>query len=82
VKPTRDDALVDLLDRLLDKGALLTVDVIISVGGVPLIGLSLKAALASMETMLDYGMMEAWDKQTREWYSSHKKLEKDATVKP
>jgi len=48
VKPTRDDALVDLLDRLLDKGALLTVDVIISVGGVPLIGLSLKAALASM----------------------------------
>lgn len=82
MKPTRDDALVDLLDRLLDKGALLTVDVIISVGGVPLIGLSLKAALASMETMLDYGMMEAWDSQTREWYSSHKELEKDATVKP
>jgi len=32
--------------------------------------------------MLDYGMMEAWDSQTREWYSSHKELEKDATVKP
>jgi hypothetical protein len=44
--------------------------VIISVAGVPLIGLSLKAALASMETMLEYGIMEDWDKQSRDSYVS------------
>jgi len=60
---------VDLLDRLLDKGMILNADLIISVAGVPLIGISLKAALASIETMLDYGMMEAWDQSIRDWYT-------------
>ena len=60
---------MDLLDRLLDKGTILNADLIISVAGVPLIGISLKAALASIETMLDYGMMEAWDQSIRDWYT-------------
>ncbi|MFA4956160.1 MAG: gas vesicle protein [Candidatus Methanoperedens sp.] len=68
MKPQRDNTLVDLLDRMLNKGIILNADVIISVAGVPLIGITLKAALASIETMLDYGMMEAWDESTREWY--------------
>ncbi|MCG2735931.1 MAG: gas vesicle protein, partial [Candidatus Methanoperedenaceae archaeon] len=61
MKPERENNFVDLLDRLLNKGLVLNADLIISVAGVPLIGISLKAALASIETMLDYGMMEAWD---------------------
>lgn len=69
MKPQRENALVDLLDRLLNKGLVLNADVIISVAGVPLIGINLKAAIAGIETMLDYGMMEAWDKSTREWYT-------------
>jgi len=69
MKPTRECTLVDLLDKILDKGVLINADVIISVAGVPLIGLSLRAALAGMETMLDYGMMEAWDKSVREYYA-------------
>jgi hypothetical protein len=69
MKPQRENTLVDLLDRMLNKGIILNADLIISVAGVPLIGVSLKAALASIETMLDYGMMEAWDKSTREWYN-------------
>jgi hypothetical protein len=68
MKPERENNLVDLLDRLLKKGIILNADLIISVAGVPLIGINLKAALASIETMLDYGMMEAWDESTREWY--------------
>lgn len=68
MKPQRDSTLVDLLDRMLNKGIILNADVIISVAGVPLIGITLKAALASIETMLDYGMIEAWDENTREWY--------------
>jgi len=69
MKPERENDLVDLLDRLLNKGLVLNADLIISVAGVPLIGINLKAALASIETMLDYGMMEAWDQSTREWYA-------------
>jgi len=68
MKPERDYGLVDILDRLLNKGLILNADLIITVAGIPLIGLSLKAALASIETMLDYGMLEAWDRETREWY--------------
>ncbi len=71
MKPERENDLVDLLDRLLNKGLILNADLIISVAGVPLIGISLKAALASIETMIDYGMMEAWDKNTREWYANN-----------
>jgi hypothetical protein len=67
MKPERENNLVDLLDRLLNKGIILNADLIISVAGVPLIGINLKAALAIIETMLDYGMMEAWDESTREW---------------
>ena len=70
MKPERDYGLVDILDRLLNKGVILNADLIITVAGVPLIGLSLKAALASIETMLDYGMLEAWDRETRNWYKN------------
>ncbi len=65
MKPERENTLVELLDRLLNKGLILNADVIISVAGVPLIGISLKAAIASIETMLEYGMMEAWDEKVR-----------------
>jgi hypothetical protein len=35
-----------------------------------MIGVNLRAVLASMETMVDYGMMEdCVDKATREWYA-------------
>ena len=57
--------LVDLLDRVLDKGIVIHADMIISVAGIPLIGVNLKAALAGMETMLKYGMMEEWDASIR-----------------
>ena len=59
----------DVLDKLLNKGLVLNADLIISVAGIPLLGVNLRAAIAGMETMLEYGMMEAWDKSTREWYT-------------
>ncbi len=69
MEPMRDSraTLVDLLDRVLDKGLVLYADVIISVAGVPLIGVNLRAALAGMETMLEYGMMRDWDESIRGW---------------
>ena len=63
--PWRRATLVDLLDRLLDKGLVLKADIIISMAGIPLIGVNLTAAIAGIETMLQYGMMNEWDEQTR-----------------
>lgn len=57
--------LTDVLDRLLDKGLIVNADIVISVAGVPLVGVVLRAAVAGMETMLAYGMMENWDRSTR-----------------
>jgi hypothetical protein len=82
MKPTKDGecTLVDLLDRILDKGIILSADVIIHVAGVPLIGINLRAALAGIETMLDYGMLEAWDESTREWYAKEYADRKEAPL--
>lgn len=67
MEPTRNSALVDLIDRILVKGVILQADLIITVSGIPLIGVNLKAAIAGMKTMLDYGMMEAWDEKIRRY---------------
>lgn len=50
--------LVDLLDRILEKGLVLNADLVISLAGVPLIAVSLNAAIASVETMQRYGLMK------------------------
>lgn len=71
MEPTRNSALVDLVDRILVKGVILQADLVISVSGVPLIGVNLKAAIAGMKTMLDYGMMEAWDQKIRSYALEH-----------
>jgi len=67
MEPRRDRhaTLIDLLDRVLDKGLVINADIIISVAGIPLLGVNLRAALAGMETMLKYGMMKDWDELTR-----------------
>ncbi|MFC2000255.1 gas vesicle protein GvpJ [Chloroflexota bacterium] len=57
----------DFLERILDKGMVIHADLIVSLAGVPLVGVSLKAAIAGMETMLKYGMLVDWDEKTRDW---------------
>ncbi|MBU4186438.1 MAG: gas vesicle protein [Proteobacteria bacterium] len=70
--------LVDLLDRVLDKGLIIHADVIVSVAGIPLIGVNLRAALAGMETMLKYGIMQSWDERTRAWEREHRSKKKSS----
>lgn len=67
MKPTRtgDDALVDLVDVILEEGVVLQADVIISVAEVPLVGLKLRAALAGMETMTEYGLFVDWEERIK-----------------
>lgn len=50
--------MIDLLDRVLDKGLILDADLIISLAGVPLIAVSLRTAIAGVETMARYGLMK------------------------
>lgn len=73
--------LVDLLDRVLDKGLVIHADLIVSVAGIPLIGVNLRAALAGMETMLKYGVMQAWDERTRAWERDYRGKKKSALIK-
>lgn len=48
---TRDVTLLELVDRLLDRGVVLTGDITISVADVDLIVLGLRLVLASVERM-------------------------------
>jgi hypothetical protein len=43
----------------------------VSVAGIPLIGVNLRAAIAGMETMLRYGLMRDWDERIRDWERKH-----------
>lgn len=63
--------LVDLLDRALDKGVVISADLVVSVAGIPLVGVNLRAAVAGMETMLRYGLMRDWDERIRDWEGKH-----------
>lgn len=48
--------LVDVIDRVLDKGLVINADICVSVAGVELLGIKVRAALASFETAARYGL--------------------------
>lgn len=73
MEPTADseDVIVDLLDVLLQKGVVLEADVVIGIADIPLVGIKLRAAIAGLTTMREYGMFEEWDLQQRRQRRSH-----------
>ena len=48
--------LADIIDRVLDKGLVINADIAVSVVGVELLGIQIRAALASFETAARYGL--------------------------
>ncbi|PFG39366.1 gas vesicle protein GvpA/GvpJ/GvpM family [Georgenia soli] len=52
----RDGSLVHVIETLLDKGLVLNADIMVSVAGVELLGIRIRAALASFETAAKYGL--------------------------
>jgi hypothetical protein len=54
-RPDDDVYLVDLLDRLLAGGVVLTAEVTISLAGVDLVHISLRALIASAATLAEVG---------------------------
>lgn len=67
MEPHRDpDAtLDDLLASVLEKGIVVRLELVVGVAGIPLIGVDLHAAVAAIETMLDHGIFEALDTDSR-----------------
>jgi len=56
--PEKDDSsgLAGAIDRILDKGLVINADITIDVSGVELLGIKIRAALASFETAAKYGL--------------------------
>jgi gas vesicle structural protein len=48
--------LADVIDKILDKGLVINADICVSVAGVELLGIKIRAALASFETAAKYGL--------------------------
>lgn len=49
-------SLADAIERILDKGLVINADICISVAGTELLGIKIRAALASFETAALYGL--------------------------
>ena len=58
MKPEKEEtnSLADVIDRLLDKGLVINADIAISLAGTELLGIKIRAALASFETAARYGL--------------------------
>jgi len=55
--PTREgDSLADVVEMLLDKGIVINADIAVSVGETELLGVHIRAAIASFETAAEYGL--------------------------
>ena len=50
------EGLAGAIDRILDKGLVINADITVSVAGVELLGIKVRAALASFETAAKYGL--------------------------
>jgi ribosomal protein L37AE/L43A len=55
-KENSSGGLADAIDRILDKGLVINADIAVSVAGVELLGIKIRAALASFETAAKYGL--------------------------
>jgi len=62
---------IDLLDRILDKGVVINGDITISIVGVDLLSLKINLVIASLETAKRYGLKLPWE----QWEKDRKQLE-------
>jgi len=58
--------IIDLIDRILDKGVVINGDITVSVVGVDLLSLKINLVIASLETAKRYGIKLPWEKWERE----------------
>lgn len=53
---------LDLLDRILDKGMVINGDITLAIAGVDLLSLKINLVIASLETAKRYGIPLPWEK--------------------
>ena len=58
--------IIDLIDRILDKGVVINGDITVSIVGVDLLSLKINLVIASLETAKRYGMKLPWEKWDKE----------------
>ncbi|MFI8952495.1 gas vesicle protein [Streptomyces sp. NPDC053750] len=79
MQPRRDGegSLAHVVETLLDKGLVLNADIMVSVAGVELLGIRLRAALASFETAARYGLEfpSGTDTETAAWRETREERE-------
>ncbi|MEU6161777.1 gas vesicle protein [Streptomyces sp. NPDC047130] len=79
LEPRRDGegSLAHVVETLLDKGLVLNADIMVSVAGVELLGIRLRAALASFETASRYGLEfpAGTDTDTAAWRETREEKE-------
>jgi hypothetical protein len=63
--PRRDLSLVDLLDRILDKGIVINGDITVTVGSVELLSIKINLVIASIETAKRYGLPLPWEAEKK-----------------
>ncbi len=56
--PAEQLSLAELVNRVLDRGAIITGDVVISVAGIDLLFVGLQVVLSSIETAQKHGVVE------------------------
>ncbi|GAA4427865.1 hypothetical protein GCM10023169_28320 [Georgenia halophila] len=68
----REGTLAHVIETLLDKGLVLNADIMVSVAGVELLGIRIRAALASFDTAARYGLEfpAGTDTETSAWRRS------------
>ncbi len=54
--PNKSQNLADVVERILDKGLVINADIAVSVAGTELLGIKIRATLASFETTAKYGL--------------------------
>ena len=52
----RQSDLAEMVELLLDKGVVINADIVVSIGDTELLGVELRAAIASFETAAEYGL--------------------------
>jgi len=74
---TSGSSLVDVIDRILDKGLVVNADIQVSVAGVELLGIKIRAAIASFATAAKYGLEfpSGADVTTKAWQDAVSGLE-------
>ncbi len=55
-KQSTNGGLAGAIDRILDKGLVINADIVVSLAGVELLGIKIRAAVASFDTAARYGL--------------------------